>query len=129
MPSNHRLVNLPYVGDWRPLRSLYDLVQVTVDSVLTPLMAWTRLDLYPGIFIALLNDGANEVTVTIETSEDGVLVDSGATYTIVAAPGTQGSVELSSTQMLMRRYWRVSAIATGAPSDCRWCLKVTGPRV
>jgi hypothetical protein len=67
MPSNHRLVNLPYVGDWRPLRSLYDLVQVTVDSVLTPLMAWTRLDLYPGIFIALLNDGANEVTVTIET--------------------------------------------------------------
>lgn len=95
-------------------------------STLTVLKAFTRLgNEYHTLLFVLVNlDVTNEVSMIVETSEDGVHADSVAVWTLNAAPGKQASFEIGPGQT--RSYWRLSA-QTESPSfptvNVQWAVK------
>lgn len=110
----------------RAIHYVSNLVSVTAQLTITPLLAFTKLEAYETLLFAVLNDDTvNTVDVLIETSEDGVAVDAEQTYTLTvpvkvsATPGQRSLIVLDN----VRGWYRVSATATGAPVAVRWTLK------
>ena len=83
-------------------------------STLTVLKAFTNFgsDYHTLLFYVRNDDAADTVTVTIETSEDGVAPDAVSVWNLTCTPLKQVSLEVGPG--LLRRYWRISA-ATADP--------------
>ena len=109
-------------------RYIQEITSVTVDTVLTPLLANTRLgDVYDALLFAVINDSlVNPVTVTVQTGEDSTAVDAQAVFTFdvpVKVGSVPGQNSLLLAPPLLRTYWRVSAQASGGQASVRWLLK------
>jgi hypothetical protein len=101
-------------------------------STLTVLKAFTNLgsDYHTLLFVVINTDDTDTVTVTIETSEDGVHPDGTSIWTLTAAPGKQASMEVGPG--LLRRYWRMSANtdSPGFPTAAvTWCIRGVNRKV
>lgn len=75
---------------------------------------------YTALVFVVINDGASDVTVLVEASEDGASVESGpfAPQPYVVAAGAQGSDRYGVD--VVWRYWR---IRTTGDSEIRWGVK------
>jgi hypothetical protein len=115
---SHRAFGLP--------ESINELSGTSNVSTLTVLKAFTNLgSTYHTLLFCLQNtDVSNSVTVTIETSEDGVYPDAAVLWTLNCPPQKQVSLEVGPG--LLRRYWRLSANTAG-PSyptvAASWCVR------
>lgn len=63
------------------------------------------------LFILVNNDASNSVTMTVETSEDGLHPDANLLWNVTCPAGKQVSVEVGPGTL--RRYWRLSATSAG----------------
>lgn len=94
----------------RALPETIDTASGDIDvSTLTVLKAFTNLgwDYHTLLFVMVNKSASDNVTMLVETSEDGVYPDGLVKWERVAAPLKQVSLELG--PWIMRRYWRVSA--------------------
>jgi hypothetical protein len=75
---------------------------------------------YTALVFVVINDGASDVTVLVEASDDGAAVESGpfAPQPYVVAAGAQGSDRYGVD--VVWRYWRVRTTGT---STVRWGVK------
>lgn len=108
------------------LRYVANLTSVSVQTIVTPMLAFTKLECYDQLLFAFINDDTvNPIDVLIETSEDGVAVDAERVYTLTVPPIAGGvrSQRTLEVQDNIRGWYRVSATATGAPVAARWSLK------
>lgn len=111
---------------YRAIHHIQNLTAITVQTIVTPLLAFTKLDSYSMLLFAIINDDTvNPIDVLIETGEDGAAVDAERTFTLTVPPKVgstpgQRSLEVPDN---VRGWYRVSAQATGAPVAARWTLK------
>lgn len=85
------------------------------------LLDWADIgNRYTALVFVVINDGASEVTVLVEASEDGASVEAGpfAPQPYVVAAGAQGSDRYGVD--VVWRYWRVR---TTGNSTIRWGVK------
>jgi hypothetical protein len=103
--SSNRAYGLP--------ESINELAGTTNVSTLTVLKAFTNLGSYYHtlLFVVQNTDNTNTVTVTIETSEDGVYADQHVLWSLSCPAQKQASLEVGPG--LLRRYWRISANSQG----------------
>lgn len=108
--------------------ALYPIVPatvVTVQLVVTPLLATRLLQHFEALLFYFINDdAANTWTATIETGEAADALDAvwlPQLLVPVSAAGLAGQNSIIITPQL-RAYYRVSGIATGAPCAARWGL-------
>ena len=78
----------------------------TVVSTLTPLISWTDLSNWEEVIFALASDAAPDITLIVETSEDGTHADE-VQMLSVSTQGKQTSQVKSDSNPA--RYWRMSA--------------------
>ena len=95
------------------LEAINELPGTTTISTLTVLKAFTNLgsNYHTLLFVLQNTDAANAVTMTVETSEDGVYPDANLLWNITCPAGKQVSVEVGPGTT--RRYWRLSATSMG----------------
>lgn len=81
----------------------------------TVLMNWAKLEKYNWLLFSLQNnDGSINVTMTVETSQDGSRPDI-ENNAVLITPGAQGSVQIGPDQM--RRWFRlIGTAASGTPA-------------
>jgi len=94
-------------------------------STVTPLLPFTALGKYQLLLFSVQNlDPTNAVQVTIETSEDGISVDTQTVYQYTIQPGQQCSLDVGPDQL--RSYYSLSG-QTSSPSyptaNVSWKLK------
>ena len=81
-------------------------------SVATPLLPFTSFNRYQQLLFAVQNlDPTNVVVVTIETSEDGVSVDTQLVYQYQIGPGQQCSLEIGPGNL--RNFFSITAQTQG----------------
>lgn len=78
----------------------------TAVSTLTPLTGWLDLNDYEEVIFAAASDSAPDVTLVVETSEDGVHADE-VQLTSTSTTGKQSSAVKGDSNPA--RYWRMSA--------------------
>lgn len=106
--------------------AINELSGTTNVSTLTVLKAFTNLgSAYHTLLFCLQNtDNSNNVTLLVETSEDGVYPDTNVKWTIACPAQKQASVEIGPG--LLRRYWRVSAYSDSpgyATVAVKWAVR------
>ncbi len=112
------------IGQLVPLQPL---VAVTVDVVVTPLLAARSFEGYDSLFVAALNDDAvNPFDLLIETGEAADALDAEYIPTLTVPPAAAGKAGQRSLVIgpgQMRAFYRISAQATGGAVQARWFLK------
>lgn len=95
---------------------LIDFAAPVTVGVLTPLLAFERFSSQEAVmlFVLVNLDPSNEVQFIVETSEDGVHVETGLTAQVPVGPGAQGSVKTQDWAAggALRSFWRLSAQCT-----------------
>lgn len=103
-----------------PLQTVVPMTAISVGTVLTPVMAARDLSGAGAILLAFLNDGADLVTVRVDTSEDGALFDQDQVYQLPISPGTQRSLIFDGN---LRRYYRASATSQIGTNSVRYWVR------
>src|SRR5512137_1642199 len=83
----------------------------------TPLVAAIDLSHYEALTFFLVNDGANTITMLVESGDVSGVWDAGQAYTLDVLPGTARSIEIAAN---LHAYWRMSGTAALAPTAARW---------
>lgn len=92
----------------------------SVDVVSTPLVAAVDCAWAEALLFVLANDGANIITIVVETGEFTGVWDPGAALTLDVDPGTQRTIEIP---VNLRRIYRMSGTAAVALTAARWGLR------
>lgn len=91
----------------------------TAITVLTELVTFTNFDRYDMVTLFLVNAGPQDVTMTVEMSQDGVTVDSDYRETVIPA-NKQGTIQLGPD--VLQGYVRL--LANSSNAAVKW--SVTG---
>lgn len=96
-----------------PVSVLTELLPFTDLSGVIPVLNVSKFGFALDSFLLIVDnvDPTNTVTVTFETSEDGVSVDTATVYSYTIAPGQQATLEIGPE--FTRTYFSISAETQG----------------